>query len=436
MIGSWSLGTDSQRLGHLWRRGRLWLLVVLLLTLWASDLPRVWRISNHHDLDVFLLAANRLRAGDDIYADTAAFQQSIESGTFSLKDDSVVWPYAYAPLIAMIFVPATYLPHALVAAVWWGINVASLLLGSWLCLRSMGPVEPLGLAVVFLLLYRFDPAVVTLRLGQIELLQYLLLAAVLHALARRRDRWAGLALGLATGLKFFPGALIVLLLWQRRWRAALWSVGTAALAIGGSFALVGSGALGKYWSFTTMYGIGGAFAAFPLNQSLNGFLSRNLMHNVFTPSLKGWHLPALAVGLTLLADAVIATVSARVTWPGSGGESRAGTMRLLALEYALAVAALTLISPHSQVYALIWLAVPLIALALWLLRQRHLFWGYWGGLIVAYVLVGRAYTFYCPGITRFVQAHYLFGTLLLWALLALVLWRSARPNGEGQLPAS
>ncbi len=47
--------------------------------LWMSDLVRVWRITNHKDLDVFLLAARRLLAGEDIYVDAAAFRASIEA---------------------------------------------------------------------------------------------------------------------------------------------------------------------------------------------------------------------------------------------------------------------------------------------------------------------------------------------------------------------
>ena len=102
------------------RRYGPWLLVGLVAALWMSDLVRVWRMTNHKDLDVFLLAARRLLAGEDIYVDAAAFRASIEAGAFSMKDASVVWPYAYAPLIAILFTPALALPAEIVHVLWWG----------------------------------------------------------------------------------------------------------------------------------------------------------------------------------------------------------------------------------------------------------------------------------------------------------------------------
>jgi hypothetical protein len=428
-----------------------WLAAAILVALLAVDLARVWSITNHHDLDVFTLAARRLVAGEDIYADAGPFQQAVIAGSFSMKDDTVVWPYVYPPLIALLFTPVLGLPVEVVRAGWWAVNVAALLAGTWLCLRALGRITPLRAALALVLLWRFEPVVVALRLGQIEVLQYLLLAATLYALSAGRERWAGVALGLATAIKFFPGALIVLLLWQRRWRAASWALGVALVAILGSFASVGLGAFAVYWRYTAVYGIAGAFAAFPLNQSLNGFFSRNLVHNVFTATLKGLDLPGLARALTLACDAVVVAVSAWLTWQprrgtacraptdeASGGDSRgaarcapaaetptrggASTAPTDAMPFALAVAALLLVSPHSQVYTFVWALIPLLALGVRLLEQSA-GWGRWLAYVVAYALLGRDVMLYAPGVTRFFQSHYLFGALLLWGLLGLV-WRA------------
>jgi len=421
-----------------WRRYWQWLAVVVLLALIAVDLVRVWRVTNHHDLDVFVLAARRLVAGEDIYADAAQFKAAIEVGTFSMKDETVIWPYAYGPLIATLFVPALWMPYSLVQAIWWGANIVALGLGSWFCLRAVGPATPGRMALVLLLLYRFEPAVVALRLGQIELMQYLLLAFAFYALSRSRESWAGIALGLAAGVKFFPAALIALLVWRRRWRAAAWAAGTAVVAIFGPFALVGWDALGRYLSFASLYGIGGAFAAFPLNQSLNGFFSRNLMRNVFSATLKGLHLPWLAKGLTLGSDVAIILGSAWLTW--HRGEDLTGLQRPVrspggerqrfSLEYGLAILALLMVSPHSQVYTFVWALIALIVLGLSWLAEPAAPWR-WVGLIVAYLLLGRNLVLFRPGLTRFVQAHYLFGALILWGMVGLASWQRARTRGKG-----
>ncbi|NLG27297.1 MAG: DUF2029 domain-containing protein [Chloroflexi bacterium] len=404
-----------------------WLVVAALCLLLARNLAHVWRVTNHHDLDVFMLAAERLVAGEDLFADAAPFQEAVVAGTFSMDDDTVVWPYVYPPLIALLFVPTLSLPLEAVRLGWWLFNVVCLLAGTGLCLSALGRVTPLRAGLALLLLWRFEPVRVALRLGQIEVLQFLLLAAALYALSTERDRWAGLALGLATGLKFFPGALIVLLLWARRWRAAAWAAAVAALTIVGSFAVVGLDALASYWRYTGIYGIAGAFAAFPLNQSLNGFFSRNLVRNVFTATLKGLHLPALARILTLGADAVIVTLSAWLTW----SPQRDRTRSVWATEYGLAVTALLLISPHSQVYTFVWALIPLLVLGIRLL-EREADWGRWLAYIAAFVLIGRAVMIYSPGVTRFFASHYMFGALLLWALLALELWGRRRRTAVEQ----
>lgn len=399
------------------------LLVLLLAFLWTSDLVRVWRVTNHHDLDVFMLAARRLLAGEDIYQEAAPFQAALEAGTFRMDDDTVAWPYMYAPLIAMLLAPATALPYPLVQALWWGLNVLALGFGSWLVLRALDAPPLAGAVLGLAMLWRFYPAVVGLRLGQIEIIQFLLLAVSLYGFSRGWERRGAIALGVATALKFFPGALIVLLVWRRRWRAALWALGVALVLVVGSFAVVGLDAMADYVGYGSIYGIGGAFAGFFFNQSLNGFFSRNLIRNVFTATLKGWHLPGLARGLILLADLVVVAVSARMTWQPHPWPSKPMPVdhRCFGLQYGLGIVALLLISPHSQVYTYVWALIPFLVLGAWLLRGRGPWIWLGGGAIVAYFLIGRSYSLFVPGLTRLVQAHTLFGGLLLWGVLVMLL---------------
>jgi len=424
---------SKESVRDVWPRRGAWLIVALLALSLCVQLADVWRVTNHHDLAVFLRAANRLAADEDIYADAAPFQAAIESGSFSLRDDSVVWPYAYSPLIAILFLPMRGLSLETVGVGWWIANNLMLLGGCWLALRSVAYATPGRVALVFLMLHGYAPAVSALRLGQIEILQFLLLAVTLWGLRRDREVLAGLALGLATGLKFFPGALIVWLLWRRRWRPALWAIGSAVLLTVGSFALVGWDAFTRYLSFSSMYGIGGAYAAFPLNHSLNGLFSRNLMANVFSASLKGWDLPALAKGLTLAADLMIVAVCAALTgrgWSRKGAATPQDAWRD-PLEFALATSALLLVSPHSQVYGFVWALLPLIVWTMARYADDATRWWHWGLALLAYLLVGRDYELFVPGITRLVQAHFTLGALLLWGLVGGGLWASVKGYWRG-----
>jgi len=408
----------------------LWLVLVVLLALLIQDLYRIWRITNHHDLEVFVLAAKRLAAGQDIYADAAPFRQQLESGAFSMKDDSIVWPYVYSPLIALLFMPLHSIPMNVLGSLWWALNVASLLLGSWIALKSVGPVTPGYIALALVLLIRFYPAEVALRLGQIEVIQFLLLAGTLYALSRHWEMGAGVALGLAAGLKFFPGALIALFIWRRRWRAAIWAALVGFVTILGSFAAIGLENLGRYASISSVYGLGASFSAFPYNQSLNGLVSRNLVSNVFSATLKGLHLPGLAVALILLASICIVALSAwfcwhRRSWPSVPSVREDGRF---ALEYSLAIMALLLISPHSQIYSFVWCLIPLIVLSrvcscdpkTWICLAA----------VAGYILVGRHLVLFVPGLTRFFQSHLTFGAVLLWAMIAAILYRGGTLAAE------
>ena len=424
----------------------VWILVALMAALWAADLAQIWSVTNHHDLEVFLRAALRIRAsfsGDEagmgIFADAPAFQKDLEEGSFRLQDDTVVWPYAYPPLIAMLFVPATFLPETAVQILWWLCNVCCLCLGCWLTLRAVWAATSLNIGLVLLLLYRFQPARFALRIGQIELVQFLLLAATLNALSRDRERLAGVMLGLATGIKFFPGALIAFLLWRRRWRSAVWALATATVTIGGPFAIVGFDQIPLYMQYMGIYGVGGVFASFPFNQSFNGFFSRNLIHNVFAPTLKGWHAPAIAIGLTLACDALAISGCAWLTWHSADEhpDSSQQVRHRFGLEFALAIVTLLLVSPHSQIYAYVWTLIALIPLAVWLASQPRMQWGLWAVLCTAYLLMARRITTRWILPARLVSAHPLFGLMLLWATIGLVLLRlrsrahspvSGRPN--------
>lgn len=407
-----------------------WGLVAALAILLAMDYARVWSITNNHDFAVFYQAAERLREGQDIYQDLDTFQQAIETGSFVLKDPQTVWPYAYPPLAAVILSPLTWLPYPWAAAAWTVANLLFLWVGCALIVLGTGRATWMMIAAVLLLLIRFFPATVALRLGQMEVAQFLLIALALWALTGQRERLAGISLGLATALKFFPGALLGFLLWKRRWRPAAWGIGLAAGLLAASYAVVGLDRIPRYLAFTSVYSHGG-FAAFPYNQSFSGFFARAFTANLFVTPVRGIDSPALAWGLTVLATVVVTLPFLTVTWgPGDPTSER------FSLEYALAIVVLLLASPHSQIYAFVWLLLPFIVLLRWVSRQDNVPWPMVSGLLVAYLLTGRDFAFNVRFVIRFIQSHFIVGTLVLWGLLVVVLWNRQTVAATGPSPGS
>lgn len=406
---------------------RGWLAVALLALLLAASYARLWPRINNHDFAVFYQASQRLRSGESIYADTAAFKGALDGGTFNLRDD-IAWPYAYPPLPAIVMVPVTLLPYDVAATGWTLLNIAllvagcALVVGALLHFKQVDASQTAMLAATALIaLVSFYPAEVALRLGQLEIVQFFLIALAFWLLVSDRELSGGAVLGLATALKLFPGALIGLLLWQRRWRAAAAGVvvGLGGLVLG--YSVIGWHELPTYLAFTSAYTAGGMLA-FPFNQSLTAFWTRNLTANLFSEPLRGLNEPGLARILSVASIAAVGLPTVVLCWGRLRGWA-------FALSYVLAVTALLLVLPHSQIYGFVWLLLPLLTLAAWIWTRREqsrrrvilLL-----ALVGLYLLVGRHWVYYRPMVTRLVTAHVTFGTLGLWAFVAAALLQSRR----------
>ncbi|MBC7258332.1 MAG: DUF2029 domain-containing protein [Chloroflexi bacterium] len=397
--------------------------LVALVAWWGVG---VYRITNNHDFEVQYQAAERLRAGENIYADSAGFKAALESGQFNMRDNSIRWPYANPPLLAILTVPLTYLPYDVAAAIWTGLTTLFLLGACAAILAAIGRLDWTGAVVALVLLYGYYPATVCLRLGQVEILLFLLIALAFLALKRGRDEWAGAALGFATAIKFFPGALILFLAWKRKWKAAAWGLGIGAVVLAASILIAGPE---NFAAYTEAWGVyaGGAFSAFPLNQSLNGFFSRLFRPNVFWPTLRGLELPGLATGLWLGGAAVLGAALAWLTRKGTDARDRRFDM-----EFSAAILVLLLAQPHSQVYAFVWALLPLIVVACRAVSTYPWSWLEVGALVVGYFMLGRQWFRLPPIPVRFVRSHVMFGALLLAALVFYILWRKLpAPAAQG-----
>jgi len=187
-------------------------------------------------------------------------------------------PFVYPPVAAVLFAPLALVPMPVLKVLWTALGLVLLGYVARRCARVVG--VPAGRAavaatvVLVALATWLDPVRTTLYLGQINIV---LLALVLGDLLGRRDsRWRGVGLGLAAAVKLTPLLFVVLLLIQRRFRAAATAVLTfAAAALLG--ALVAPADSVTYW-------LRGTFAAADriaavdgdANHSVNGLVTRLL----------------------------------------------------------------------------------------------------------------------------------------------------------------
>lgn len=164
------------------------------------------------DLAAYLLGAQRLMAGEPLYAGVP-----FVLGPFG--------QFLYPPPVALLFVPLAVVPFNLARLVWLLVLAALAVAVIWSFVRTMrAPARYWAAAAAVL----FFPLLWEVTLGNLTLVTLALCLLAWHL--RSRTFPAGLALAAALGLKLLPVALLVHLLAAGRWRIVAWSGAGLALA--------------------------------------------------------------------------------------------------------------------------------------------------------------------------------------------------------------
>lgn len=176
------------------------------------------------DFTVFLDAGERFVAGAAMYS---------ESGV----GGGVVGP----PFQGAFFAPFALLARVdsrLARIVWYAMNLLALAAAIRAWTAALGPLaardihwrrwrpEPVGTVMLALLAVWF-PLQTNFEHQNMNVLLLALIGAAAWALAREHDGIAGLAIGMATALKAFPGLLLIYLVVRGRWRASIVGAVTA-----------------------------------------------------------------------------------------------------------------------------------------------------------------------------------------------------------------
>jgi hypothetical protein len=292
------------------------------------------------DLLVYHGAGGTAGAGENLYAFRTAFSM----------------PFTYPPFAALVVEPLSRMPLGVAQVLWTAGTLAALVALARVALRPV--VDRIGLPLTVAALLLSSPVRSHLRFGQVGVFLVLLVAADLlgrrdagRGNAGRRDAgsdggrggWLrGWGLGLATAVKLTPAVFLPWLLVTRQWNrlagALVWIAGATAAG------------LVLLWPSSTDY----VFRAsrdttrfgdneWPGNQSVRGMLLRVLPD-------------ATAERLWLAAALVLVAVGTYQAWRCERAGNRLAAVGVLA---ALSVT----VSPISWVHHLVWLVLPISALA-------------------------------------------------------------------------
>lgn len=135
--------------------------------------------------------------------------------------------YNYPPAATLFFYAFTLLNVNTAEFIFTGLSLLSLFISIWLLFRltRLRFSLPLFLVACYLSL-RFSPVRLTLTLGQVNLIVFLL---ILLAFYWRRSWLGGISLGLAFILKFTPAFLLLFFILKQYWRVVLGFLYTVTL---------------------------------------------------------------------------------------------------------------------------------------------------------------------------------------------------------------
>jgi alpha-1,2-mannosyltransferase len=295
------------------------------------------------------------------YGDDAFAAQAIALGRW-------VPPFLYPPPSLLVLWPLHFFDYDTGKGVLLVVNHLCLIFATWFILRKLfraefdrAPAPTAGaLAIVYIMM--FDPTVVTLHLGQVNLLLLVCLCLTWHGLKRNAHALAiAVPLSLAIVIKTYPLVLLPLLVFRRRYAAVAWTLGLFVCYCIASYVLLPQ----NIWADWLQKAVPGGAEAHPgpWNQNIRSFVARAFLPNNFSEPLLAWPAivkPLIAL-LSLLVIAVTMLAGARI-WFRRVGPSA------IDLEFSLFLLMMFLIAPVSWEHHFVYLLPTLVLLIVLLLR--------------------------------------------------------------------
>ncbi len=394
-----------------------------LLPLLGPHAPRA------DDFQDYLFAAQQVATGGDPYANFVSnhvpWDWSLSSG------------YLYPPAFAVTLIPLTWISNDLAVRIWLFLIQAAVLLSVLIIYRVIGRPSRAELLALVAVLTTFFPLANTVLAGTMNSLLLLLLTMAWACWQRRRDVAGGMLVGAAAVFKLFPAALLPYLAWRRHWKllAAVAVTGLAGIGLGLAVTSVDH----NIYYFREMLPHLAAGTGYRENQSLAGVAARICDPNTANAGgSAGW------CGRLIDWPAVLVLLA--IVWRMTSRASRS------ALEFALAVTALPLISSVTWSFPLVILILPIALLVRQALCGR-MSRGQIRGLLVAWVCFSAAPAIHyllivyplphwfgpldvIPlGVTRLVGEAYVIGTMIVFASIVVALRKERRTESILSAPA-
>jgi hypothetical protein len=374
----------------------------------------------------------RGQAGDFFVYGTAA--KRILAGDYDLYRQGGL-AFRYAPVIAMAFIPMSYLPSRVAVFLWYLLKIAALIAIVRMAASLMGLDKKLfGKVLGITLLAAGGYLIEEFRTGNIHFLVLFLIVLAFFQADRGRTVFPAFLLAIAICVKVTPFFLLFYFVLLKRWKLCLLCCLWLAVLILGPGFFAGwerNMETARHWVDSAL-----ARAEEPVNHSLKGVLLKYMSEKKIEaetekyPRVNVLNLrPRMIQGLWLLMEAALFLFLIRALLQKGAGKD--GT----ALTYALLIASLLIFSPHNSRIYFSALAFPcgiLAAYGLKLPKNRD------RTIILAVLGASFALNTLLPGLMPGRKAAllyetmspYFFSALLVWIALQYLIFRAGRKAGS------
>jgi hypothetical protein len=250
-----------------------------------SALPVSPFITNHSCYTAYYEAGRLLPEVPNVYEPTLyrAGREWRRIGRFGVDHYEYPPPFLLLPRVLSFLGRDFFAQRAVWFLVQFAVAAAAVVAFGLRMVRSTAGGRFVLFAPVLLLML---PVRLTLQTGNYQIVAIALCLLAFAAFDAERDALGGALLGFAIDTKLFPALLVVLLLAQRRYRAAAWSVAMSGAIAGASYLVLGAPSYESFVSFQLPRLANGD--AFPM---LKAFLPAVMInHSVYGVVVKGIHL--------------------------------------------------------------------------------------------------------------------------------------------------
>lgn len=284
-----------------------------------------------------------------------------ELGTLFLpRPDIPLFPHPtpHPPPVVFVALPFGLLPYEQAQVAWLLLGMSCMVIALWLLLQPHFPGLSIPkFALICLITIPLLHFWEELGLGQLMMLQLLLLMGAWRAFRVGRERAGAVCLGLALALKLIAWPLIILLMVGRKWRAIIVALATFASANLAAALILGPREVIYYYSTVSEW-VWGIYRGDWGNFSLMS-VGWRLFEGTGVSSLTGLHAPPLVAAPGLAYPAAILVVGIWLVV----GLMWAAKARSFDVAFSMTLCTSILASPLTWCHYLILLVMPLSLIA-------------------------------------------------------------------------